>query len=180
MLDLDPQLVAWLALGAAGVAVLSLVAVVVLAFRLRSLRRRERAHHGAGDAEDLRSLLGRHEGELAAVRRDLQTVHTNTEHVRELLRAAVSRVGVVRYDAFEDMGGALSFSAALLDERGDGMVVSAINGRTETRCYAKPVAQGRSEHNLSREEQAAVEAALERRPTSPAPAEGGRRRRRVS
>ena len=46
-------------------------------------------------------------------------------------------VAVVRYDAFADMGGRLSFSAALYDDSGDGFVLSSINGRSETRTYAK-------------------------------------------
>jgi hypothetical protein len=180
MIDLDPQLVALVALVSAGVALLALALAVVLAFRLRGLRRSQARNAQGGAGEDVTGALGRHDGELAAVRRDLATVHTNTEHLRELLRETVSRVGVVRYDAFDDMGGALSFSAALLDERGDGVVVSAINGRTETRCYAKPVQAGRSEHHLSREEEAAIESAIERRGTDAAPPEGGRRRRRAS
>jgi hypothetical protein len=178
MLDLDPQLVAVLAVAAVAVAAVALVVVVVLALRVRRLRGDQRS---AGDevSEDVAGALRRHDGELAAVRRDLATVHANTEHLRELLRSSVSRVGIVRYDAFDDMGGALSFSAALLDERGDGIVVSAINGRTETRCYAKPVTDGRSEHNLSREEEAAIGAAAEQRSAGPSP-DGGRRRRRAS
>jgi hypothetical protein len=180
MADLDPQLVALLAVVSGVLALVALALVAVLMFRLRGLRReQERAFHG-GSGEDIVGALGRHDGELAAVRRDLSTVHTNTEHLRELLRSTVSRVGLVRYDAFDDMGGALSFSAALLDERGDGVVVSAINGRTETRCYAKPVTDGRSEHNLSREEEAAIETAIERRPSATVRSEGGRRRRRAS
>jgi hypothetical protein len=78
------------------------------------------------------------------------------------------------------MVGALSFSAALLDEQGDGLVISAINGRTETRCYAKPVVKARSEHNLSHEEEAAIESAVERRADATLPPDGGRRRRRAS
>src|SRR3990170_1320005 len=74
-------------------------------------------------------------------------------------RLAVQRFAVVRYDAFEDMGGQLSFSAALLDDYGDGIVITSINGRTETRTYAKPVRGMKSQHNLSDEERAAIETA---------------------
>jgi hypothetical protein len=180
MIDLDPQLVALLALISSVVAIVALVLVVVLAFGLRGLRRAQaQALHGSSGM-DITGTLSRHDGELAAVRRDLTTVHTNTEHLRELLRSTVSRVGVVRYDAFDDMGGALSFSAALLDEHGDGVVVSAINGRSETRCYAKPIAGYRSEHHLSREEEAAIDAAQQERASATVPPEGGRRRRRAS
>jgi hypothetical protein len=68
----------------------------------------------------------------------------------------------VRYDAFEDMGGQMSFSAALLDDFGNGVVVTAINGRTEARTYAKVVENGGSGHNLSPEEQEAISGAMDR------------------
>ncbi|MBS3941885.1 MAG: DUF4446 family protein [Actinobacteria bacterium] len=176
MIELDAQAVMWLALGSAALGVLLLVIVVVLALRLRSLRRDQRRAFDLASGEDIVSALGRIDGGLDAVRRDLVTLHGDSEHLRELLRSTVSRVGVVRYDAFEDMGGALSFSAALLDERGDGVIVSAINGRTETRCYAKPIVGGGSQHHLSSEEEQAITVAAEGRPAATAPA--GRRRRR--
>jgi hypothetical protein len=72
---------------------------------------------------------------------------------------ALRNVAVVRYDAFGDMGGRLSFSAALLDDQGDGLVISSINGRSETRTYAKALVGLRSEQNLSPEEAQAIEAA---------------------
>jgi len=69
-------------------------------------------------------------------------------------------VGLVRYDAFEDVGGRLSFSCAMLNDDGDGVVVTSINGRQDTRVYAKPVYRGESEHNLSDEEAAAIREAM--------------------
>jgi hypothetical protein len=69
-------------------------------------------------------------------------------------------VSVVRYDALRDQSGRLSFSVALLDDLGDGVVLSAINGRSETRLYAKGVKDGNSGQPLSPEEQQAVTYAL--------------------
>ena len=87
----------------------------------------------------------------------------------EGLRSAVRHLGLVRFDAFEDMGGRLSFSAALLDDNGDGIVITSINGRQDTRCYAKTVQRGTSIHNLSDEEEQAIrEAMTGRRATSAA------------
>ena len=80
--------------------------------------------------------------------------------LEDLAAQSIRNVGVVRFDAFEDMGGRLSFSAALLDGRGDGVVITSINGRQESRSYAKPVARGASVHNLSDEEQQAIREAL--------------------
>ena len=69
---------------------------------------------------------------------------------------ALRHVGVVRYDAFGDMGGRLSFSAALFDDEGNGLVISSINGRSETRTYAKPLVDLSSDHTLSPEEEDAI------------------------
>jgi hypothetical protein len=78
----------------------------------------------------------------------------------EAMRGSMRRIGLVRFDAFEDMGGRLSFSAALLDENGDGIVITSINGRQDTRCYAKTVLRGTSVHNLSDEEDQAIREAM--------------------
>lgn len=79
-----------------------------------------------------------------------------------MLAKSARNVGVTRYDAFEDMGGQMSFSAALLDDQGNGIVVTAINGRTEARTYAKMVEGGESDFTLSPEERQAITEALAR------------------
>jgi len=76
------------------------------------------------------------------------------------IEGSVRRVALLRYDAFEDVGGRLSFSCAMLDEHGTGVVLTSINGRQETRVYAKPVAVGTSTYNLSAEEEEAIRQAM--------------------
>lgn len=68
----------------------------------------------------------------------------------------------MRYDAFGDMGGRLSFSAALVDDNGDGLVISSIHARGESRTYAKNLSGGSSSLELTPEETDAVKAALSR------------------
>ncbi|GAA4713399.1 hypothetical protein GCM10025782_07010 [Pedococcus ginsenosidimutans] len=84
-------------------------------------------------------------GDLAALRSDIAQ--------------ALRHVAVVRYDAFGDMGGRLSFSAAVVDDRGDGLVFSSIHARGESRTYAKGVVGGGSDATLTPEEQQALAAA---------------------
>ncbi|QVQ50445.1 DUF4446 family protein [Spiractinospora alimapuensis] len=72
---------------------------------------------------------------------------------------AVRDIGMVRYDALEQMSGARSFSLALLNASGDGIVLTSINGRSETRTYAKLVEEGNAREELSPEEYRAVRAA---------------------
>ncbi|NLK00292.1 MAG: DUF4446 family protein [Clostridia bacterium] len=73
---------------------------------------------------------------------------------------ALQRVGIIRYSAFNDVGGDLSFSLALLDGHGDGLVLSSLHGRDEARSFVKPIKSGGSHYQLSPEETQAVEKAL--------------------
>jgi hypothetical protein len=72
---------------------------------------------------------------------------------------ALRDLAVVRYDALSEMSGQLSFSVALLNSLGDGVVMSSINGRSETRTYAKIIRSGEGTQQLSPEEEQAVQAA---------------------
>jgi hypothetical protein len=78
------------------------------------------------------------------------------------------------------MGGRMSFSAALLDDAGDGLVLTSINGRSETRTYAKGVKAGASDHTMSPEEQQAIAYATraEAQPNDDADLTGATRRQR--
>ena len=83
---------------------------------------------------------------------------------------ALRDVAIVRYDALHEMSGQLSFSLALLNAVGDGVVLSSINGRAETRTYAKPVRAGKGDQELSPEEAQAVHSAgSDRLPGHPGP-----------
>jgi hypothetical protein len=72
---------------------------------------------------------------------------------------ALRDVAVVKYDALQEMSGQLSFSLALLNSSGDGIVLSSINGRAETRTYAKIIMAGKGEQQLSPEEEEAIRVA---------------------
>ena len=97
---------------------------------------------------------------LAGVREEaLAAAQAGTAEVAGVLR----NVALVRYDAFPGVSGRMSFSLALLDERGDGVTLSAIAGQSDTRVYAKGVTGGKGEHELSPEEQQAVSSALDKR-----------------
>jgi uncharacterized protein YlxW (UPF0749 family) len=105
-------------------------------------------------------LLSHHDQSIVRLKAAVRQLAGEQRRQAETMLSAVQRIGLVRYDAFEDMGGHLSFSAALLDAEGDGIVITSINGRQDTRCYAKPVEAWTSRHNLSEEEEAAIQQAL--------------------
>ena len=76
-------------------------------------------------------------------------------------RRSLQHIGLVRFNPFDDTGSDQSFAIALLDDQRDGVVLSSLHGRANTRVFAKPVADGTSPHNLSDEEQEAIRIALE-------------------
>jgi hypothetical protein len=76
-------------------------------------------------------------------------------------RRSLQHIGLVRFNPFEDTGSDQSFAIALLDDQRDGVVLSSLHGRANTRLFAKPVADGSSPHNLSDEETQAIRIALE-------------------
>ena len=153
---LTPQALEYVALGAAGAALLALVVCAVLAVRVGRLRRAYAVLTGSDSAASFVEVVGRQQQESEGLRRDVQRVREDVASARADLSDALRHVAVVRYDAFGDMGGRLSFSAALLDDAGDGLVLTSINGRSETRTYAKGVVAGESDHALSPEELEAI------------------------
>jgi hypothetical protein len=76
------------------------------------------------------------------------------------LRKAFQRIGIVRFNPFEDTGGNQSFAIALLDTHGDGVVISSLHARGSTRVYAKAVKGGKAESAASAEEAQALRDAL--------------------
>ncbi len=142
-------------------AVVALVAVVVAWSSARRVRRVDRYIAAMeGDGAGLVSTIQHHADQLRELRTDLLVVHDNTTLLRRMAKEPVSRIALVRYDAFEGLAGAMSFSLAQLDEVGDGIVLSAIAGRSDSRLYAKPLVGGRCEYELTPEEQIAVERAV--------------------
>ena len=173
MLLPDLQTTQAVAIGAAGGAVLVLLIAVFLAFRLRRLRRDYRSLLGDSEHDDLIGLLAEQRAEMREIRGELAGVREENNRLRHDVSDAVRHVAVVRYDAFAEMGGRLSFSAALLDDAGDGLVITSINGRSETRTYAKGIKNCSSSSVISPEEAKAIEHAFRsaqpKRKPSPGP-----------
>jgi len=140
----------------AAVCVLLTASVVVLAVRVARIARSGSAT--VTTAGSTFPALGRDLQDLA--RRVSRAEHLLTD-LQQITDSSIRRVGVVRYDAFRDMGGHMSFSLALLDGRHNGVVLSVLNGRDGSRGYAKAVQGGRSSSPLSEEEQEALAQALD-------------------
>ena len=156
------------------VAAPGVVAVVLCAFLWRGLGRAREADRVllpdgaqaslADRQAGLQRTIERLDGELAALTRLVEEQGLSTE---QGLRTALRLQGLVRYDAYRDMGGRQSWSLALLDGDATGAVVTSLHARDHARVYLKELTEGRPSQRLSPEELRAVTLATGREPLPP-------------
>jgi hypothetical protein len=159
--NLSQQAAGSLALAGVIVGSIAIIFAAILFLRFARLRRRYTLLQGSGDTEDFIDAVARQVSAVELLRRDVVDLRTKLDQTRTDVADALRHVAVVRYDAFGDMGGRMSFSAALLDDSGDGVIFTSINARTEARTYIRGVKAGKSPSTpLSPEEEQAVQRAM--------------------
>ncbi|MCA1824012.1 MAG: DUF4446 family protein [Mycobacteriales bacterium] len=156
LLLLDPDTADTVAVAAAATAGVALLLSATAQVRLSRMRRAYGVLQGGRGQDDFVTAVNRHVAAVGDLRGEVGQIQQAVRAIRTDLSDAIRHVAVVRYDAFQEMGGRLSFSAALLDDSGDGVVLTSINGRSETRTYAKGVKAGKSDQPLSPEEEQAI------------------------
>lgn len=154
-----------------GSAILTLVVLFVFlaiftiwqTVQAKKLRSKWAALLTGNTSVNLEVLLERHLVELQVIQ---DQVHDSCERIETLekkIRSAKRYVGLVKYDAFEDVGGSQSFSLAIYDEEGNGSVLTSLVGREGCRVYGKVLVNGKSDRHLSTEEEMAIEQATSAR-----------------
>jgi len=151
----------------AAVLIVMAVAIVVLLVLviMQSIRigravdtYRQLVRDGSGGSLD--DVLQAHVARVEQVRGRLGEIDAAQADLQHRSQTSIQHVGLVRFNPFEDTGSDQSFALALLDDRRNGVVISSLHGRTNTRLFAKPVEGGASSHALSDEEAQAIREAL--------------------
>jgi hypothetical protein len=154
-----------LALVLGGAAVLLLVLIVLVLIQSLRLRRALRAYRSlmgesAGGDLTLGGMLEDQLGRMNGVSGRLGELNRLHADLERRSATSIQHIGLVRFNPFEDTGSDQSFAIALLDGQRDGVVISSLHGRTNTRVFAKPVEGGASGHALSDEEAQAIRIAV--------------------
>jgi hypothetical protein len=138
-----------------------MVMVALVIWLARRVARLEGRVHSLtrGEDGDLGDVLGAHLDRVYELGREVDRLGSRTGRLEAAAPRAFQRVGLVRFNPFEDTGGNQSFALALLDADGNGWVLSSLHARNGTRMYAKAVRGGRSDGALSEEETAAIKQA---------------------
>jgi hypothetical protein len=154
--------VGYVAMGAAALALIALLLCLTMAMRLRRVRNDQRLVLGERreDLVEHAAALTRRVAELQdQLEAEGDATAARLADAERRLDGSISKTAVVRYDAFNETSGRQSSTVALLDDRDNGVLVSAILQREQARVYAKPVVGGRSALELSPEEAEAMERA---------------------
>jgi hypothetical protein len=170
--DLNRTLVNNLALvvGVMGVVIIGLVIVLIVhSRRIRSASTGYRSLVSDSQGGSLQQLLDSHLGKVIEVGTKAEELAALYDALEARSRGSLQHIGMVRFNPFEDTGSDQSFAIALLDDRRDGIVLSSLHGRGQTRVFAKPVEGGESKHQLSDEEAQAIRIAVD---GAPAPGNG--------
>jgi hypothetical protein len=141
-----------LALAALGLA----VALALVARRASRLEERLAALTQGEDGRSLAGVLDAHLERVVDVARRQDAMDAHVAALDEEARRSVQGVALVRFNTFEDTGGNQSFALALVDPAGDGVVVTSLHARNQTRLYARTVRGGAAEGALSADEAEAV------------------------
>lgn len=139
----------------------SIAVFIMASARARRLEKRYRVLLGDAEGKDVEALLLDYIARTDSLAVQLEQTQSELTDLQTVCQRHVQKVGILRYNAFDDVGGEQSFSVSLLDAGANGVVISGLCGREETRIYAKPVKAGRSTHNLSDEEITAIARAIE-------------------
>ena len=143
------------------VAVLLLALLINLYMKVSYMKKRYRKMMTGADGANLERMLIGHIDETKAVMEENQEIKAECKRIDTLLQSALTRMGVVRFRAFEDMGSDLSYAVAMLDSHNNGIVLSSIFGREDSRSYVKPIENGKSTYTLTEEEEEALHKAMQ-------------------
>ena len=142
------------------IIVVLLLAVVTLARGTRRIDQRLLGLTRGVEGRSLEAVLDAHLDKVFAVASELDELAVRMAVLEGAQRRTFQRVGLIRYNPFDETGGNQSFALALLDAAGNGWVLSSLHARSGTRVYAKAIKSGLAEAGLSEEETAAIQRAM--------------------
>lgn len=149
-------------IGLAGLSLLLLILVIIQIFQIGSLKKKYKKFMGGKDVKSLEKQIekifedNRYIKELSGEnKKDIRTINKELEF-------SFNKVGIVKYDAFQQMGGMLSFSIALLNEKNDGFILNSVHSTEGCYTYIKEIKSGTCEIDLSNEEKNALSQAMKK------------------
>jgi len=133
---------------------------ILLEIRLNRERKRTTSFFRGKKAEDLEEVISQILKKQIASEKEIEGILEKIKKLEDVALHSIQKVGIIRFNPFEGVGGNQSFSLAILDQKDDGIVISSYHSKESTRIYAKPIKQGESHFPLTKEEEKAIKKAI--------------------
>lgn len=153
-IDLD-----YIVIGLAALLLIFIILTIVNIVQMSKLKKKYKMFMGGKNAKSLEDVLMKRMNQIDGL---VASNNQNEKNIKKIFRSlhfTYQKMGLVKYDAFREMGGKLSFSLAMLDEKNDGFIINAMHTREGCYTYIKEIIDGNSIITLSEEEQEALEIA---------------------
>lgn len=150
----------YIIIGLVAVVFLLLILTIINIVQMRKLKKGYRAFMSGKNAKNLEDTLIKRLNQVDVL---IESNDENKKNIRELfsnMQITYQKMGLIKYDAFNEMGGKLSFSLAMLDKRNNGFIINAMHTREGCYTYIKEIVDGNSIIVLSEEEQKALDRAM--------------------
>lgn len=134
--------------------------VLIQGVQIGRLKKRMKRFFTGSDGGNIEHQLGKLFDHIEECKNKQNDQQFTINRLSQRLGQTAGNLAIIRYNAFGDVGSDLSFSLALLDDQQNGVILTSIYGREESRTYAKPVEGGKSAYNLSEEELAVMKKAM--------------------
>lgn len=151
----------YMIIGLAGAAIILLIMIIINMVQTSKLKKKYKKFMSGKNAKSLEDTLIKR---LDQVDRLMEANSANEKSINQIfkdMKFTFQKIGLVKYDAFNEMGGKLSFSLALLNQANDGFVLNAVHSREGCYTYIKEIVDGNSIIVLAEEEQEALKMAME-------------------
>lgn len=147
-------------LGMAVVMAVMLVFLIINSVKIKKMKLTYTSFMSGKDGKSLEEVILKRFKEVDELKKEDAAKKVQLDDINESLRFAFSKMGMVKYDAFNEMGGKLSFALALLDNRNNGFLINAMHSREGCYTYVKEIINGESYINLGEEEKKALNKAI--------------------
>lgn len=142
-------------------SLISLIVAIINSVKTTRLARRHTQLMRGIDGKDLEAILNSYMDNVDSALDSVKNVEVNCSHLSAQIQTCIQKVGIIRYNAFDNVGSNQSYSIALLDNNNNGVVLTGLFGRDSSTTYAKPIKKGKSSHPLSEEEKEVILKAME-------------------
>jgi|SRR5690554_6539697 hypothetical protein len=160
-LELVEENIIYITIGLACMLIILFIINIILISKQRKLTKRYKKFMQGSNGESLEEIIREKFTDIDILKSDSKKLKQEIEKINENLTITFQKIGVVKYDAFKEMGGKLSFVIALLDKNNDGIILNSVHSSREG-CYTylKEIIKGESFLELSKEEKSALNQAI--------------------